>query len=206
MKRHTRFLLAFALGLIVTLIAHVWPLREHLRIQFGATTFFLVYLGLMLHFTRQITPGFLRQRAAASDEGTVLILALAVAAVAISVTSIVLILNGPGGGNALERVVSLGSVPLGWATLHTVAAFHYAHLYYRNDADGEGGLGFPGTTEPGAWDFLYFSFGVGMTAQVSDVIATTTPFRQTVMFHAVGSFFYNTVILALAVNAAMTSH
>jgi uncharacterized membrane protein len=61
---------------------------------------------------------------------------------------------------------------------------------HRQDA---GGLEFPDTNEPTGWDFLYYSFVVGMTAQVSDVQVLTTP---------IVSFFYNTVILALAVNLA----
>ena len=44
-----------------------------------------------------------------------------------------------------------------------------------------------------------------MAAQVSDVIVTTAPMRRTVLIHAIGSFFFNTVILALAVNAAVTA-
>ena len=43
-----------------------------------------------------------------------------------------------------------------------------------------------------------------MTAQVSDVVVTGTGMRRVVTVHAVASFFTNTVILALTVNAAMT--
>jgi uncharacterized membrane protein len=98
------------------------------------------------------------------------------------------------------------SVPLGWLTLHTVIAFHYAHLYYaagppkggaRTDARG---LGFPGAEEPTLWDFLYHSFVVGMTSQVSDVQVQSAEMRRLVLIHGVTSFFMNTVLLALAVN------
>jgi uncharacterized membrane protein len=61
---------------------------------------------------------------------------------------------------------------------------------------------FDNTPQPGIWDFLYFSFTVGMTAQVSDTVVTSGSVRRMVLGHAVLSFFYNTVILALAVNAA----
>ncbi len=205
MTRHRRFLIAFALGLAATATARGLPVGETVRLLMGASVFFASYLGLMWHFARALTPKHLRARAAASDEGVALILVLAVAAVAVSIMAIVLLLNSPGGGSAAERVLGLGSVPLGWAMLHTVIAFHYAHLYYRPDADGEGGLQFPSQAEPGAWDFLYFAFTIGMTAQVSDVVATSGDMRRTILLHAVGSFFYNTVILALAVNAALTA-
>ncbi|MFD1809390.1 DUF1345 domain-containing protein [Gemmobacter lanyuensis] len=55
----------------------------------------------------------------------------------------------------------------------------------------------------GAGDFLYFSFTIGMTAQVSDVVVERPGLRRLVLAHGVVSFFYNTVILALAVNAAV---
>ena len=89
--------------------------------------------------------------------------------------------------------------------LHTLAAFHYANLFYAPApaAARRGGLDFPGTPEPGPWDFLYFAFVIGMTAQVSDVAVRTTPLRRTALAHGVASFFYNAVILALAVNAAL---
>ena len=53
------------------------------------------------------------------------------------------------------------------------------------------------------WDFLYFSFTIGMTAQVSDVVVTAGGLRRVVLLHSIGAFFYNTVILALAVNAGL---
>jgi uncharacterized membrane protein len=99
-------------------------------------------------------------------------------------------------------------VPLGWFTLHTVAAFRYAHLYYTkrggggNEPGDAGGLAFPETREPGTWDFLYYAFVVGMTAQVSDVQVLSTSMRRLTLAHSVTSFFFNTVLLALAVNIA----
>ena len=66
-----------------------------------------------------------------------------------------------------------------------------------------GGLKFPGTDQPHAWDFMYYSFVIGMTAQVSDVMVLTTLIRQLTLAQAVISFFFNTVLIALAVNVAV---
>ena len=103
-------------------------------------------------------------------------------------------------------LLAVASIPLGWLMLHTLAAFHYANLFYAPAPGGgeAGGLDFPGTPEPELWDFLYFAFVIGMTAQVSDVAVRTTALRRTALAHGVASFLYNTVILALAVNAAIT--
>ncbi len=85
-------------------------------------------------------------------------------------------------------------------------AFHYAHLFYaRAAAEGgrradRGGLAFPKTNEPTIFDFFYYSFVVGMTAQVSDVVTTSREMRNTTVLHGIVSFFFNTVILAFTVN------
>ena len=44
-----------------------------------------------------------------------------------------------------------------------------------------------------------------MTAQTSDVDVTSTALRRTTLVHGVVSFFYNTVILALAVNVLVSN-
>ena len=93
------------------------------------------------------------------------------------------------------------TVVLSWAFIHTVFAFHYAHAYYGDDGSGAC-LDFPGDDKPLYWDFLYFSFVIGMTAQVADVATTSTSMRKLVMAHGVVAFFFNTAILALGVNLA----
>jgi uncharacterized membrane protein len=86
---------------------------------------------------------------------------------------------------------------------------HYAHVYYDPAEQGDaknskvrGGLDFPGEKEPDYWDFLYFSVVIGMTCQVSDVQVAARVFRHLATAQGIIAFFYNTVILALAVNIA----
>jgi uncharacterized membrane protein len=94
---------------------------------------------------------------------------------------------------------SLSAVALSWVLTHTSYTLRYAHLYYR-DADtpegAAGGLEFPHGTAPCELDFAYFSFTVGMTFQVSDVIVTSTSMRRLVLGQAVLAFAYNTAVLA----------
>ena len=80
-------------------------------------------------------------------------------------------------------------------------AFHYADIHYFGDAEPD--LEFPGGGDPGPWDFLYFSFVIGMTAQVSDVQVKTAVMRRSVLWHGIVSFFLNTVFIAMAVNAGV---
>jgi len=170
--------------------------------------FFAAYLFLMTALVIGATPERLRQLAGLEDEGIVVIVLIAVAAIVVSLVLLfTLISQQPRPGTA-QLVLALASAPLGWFMLHTIAALHYAHRFYTQcaSADGHkdsGGLKFPGTHDPHAWDFIYFSFVIGMTAQVSDVAALTTRMRQVVLVHGVISFVFNTILIALAVNVAV---
>lgn len=205
-KRHANFFLALVVGAALLALGVTLKWSVELCALVGAVGFFVSYLALMLRRAAQATPTDLRRHAATEDEGLPLILLLAIMAVGISLTAIALVLNVPGGSSLALRLFALAAVPLGWAMMHILLGFHYAHLFYRPEQGRQkGGLAFPGTETPDAWDFLYFSFGIAMTAQVSDVVITLPAMRRMVTLHAIASFFYNTVILALAVNAAVTT-
>lgn len=79
-------------------------------------------------------------------------------------------------------------------------ALRYAHLYYRDDDEGIGGLAFPGGEDPCLSDFVYFAVVLGMCFQTSDVCITSRQLRRAVLFHSLLSFAYNTAILALTMN------
>lgn len=200
--RHARFLIAFGFGLGILAGTVILRLDGTLQSLLSVNGFFVSYLVLMLWMTVATGPADLRRHSEQDDEGIPLITLLALGAVAVALASVVLVLSKQSHSVA-ENVLALAAVPLGWAMLHMLAAYRYAHLYYAPDPDG--GLEFPGKTgtDPGTWDFVYFAFTIGMTAQVSDIVVTTSALRRAVLLHSVGSFFYNTVILALAVNAGI---
>lgn len=95
-----------------------------------------------------------------------------------------------------------------WLLLHAGYARFYARRYYDPEgpvgladpasAPSAGGLEFPHCGAPMATDFLYFSFSIGTSFAVSDVSVTSQPMRWHVMVHSVLSFFYNAVVLAVA--------
>jgi uncharacterized membrane protein len=201
--RHGRFLISFGLGLCAGVAAWWLSFGPVLALLAAADTLFLIYLALTAPVVGRTGPEDLRRHAEEEDEGVALILLLAALAVVVSAGAIFLVLNGDESTLA-ARLAALVSVPLGWATIHTLTAFHYAYLHYRDEKQGAG-FAFPGKGDPDAWDFLYASFTIGMTAQVSDTEVTTRPLRRAVLLHSVASFFYNTGILALAVNAAVTA-
>jgi len=179
-----------------------------LRMIVSGDGLFAAYLVSSAWTALGASPQWLRRRASYEDEGNFLIVLLTLCAISLCLASIFALLGQAGMPGELPLGLALMSVLLGWLTLHTVAAFRYAHLYYTPAASGAGapqdtgGLLFPGTSEPGPWDFLYYSLVVGMTAQVSDVQTLSPEMRRTTLAHGVTSFFFNTVILALAVNVA----
>src|SRR5262249_15881446 len=99
------------------------------------------------------------------------------------------------------------AVPLGvltavllWGPVHTIFSFYYSHRFFSGAGGRRRGFGLSAAAEPHYWDFIYFSFVVGMTFQVSDVQVTSTALRRVVAAHGVLSFFYSVSNLALAVN------
>jgi uncharacterized membrane protein len=200
-KRHGRFHLALAAGVLAFILAAAAP-RWEVRFLVAGNVFFLCYIVLTFAFVVRASDVHLKRAAAAADEGLPIIIVVAGAAVAVSLGAVAILLNASDATTG-ETVLALVAIPLGWITVHTIAAFHYANLYYAPlDKDFARGLEFPGNdVEPGPWDFLYFSFVIGMTAQVSDVSVSSSSLRRSVLAHGVLSFFYYTGIVALAVNA-----
>ncbi len=212
-RRYGTFFVA-ATCAIIALSVVVW-LEPHVALQACANVFFLVYLVLELFKLPRLTSAFLKRNAANEDEPTWLIVAVTFVAVVVSVVSLFVILNSGERPRGLQLSLSLASVALGWLTIHTMAAHHYAHLYWRPErartgraaskkAEPSRGLCFPGDDAPGGYDFLYFSLVIGMTAQTSDVQITNSAMRKLNLLHAVVSFFFNTVLVAAAVNVAVS--
>ena len=94
---------------------------------------------------------------------------------------------------------------LSWAFTHTIFALNYAHDFYGEHGGKKSGLNFPGKEAPDYWDFVYFSFVIGMTAQVSDVGITDRIIRRTATVHGIISFVFNTALVALMVNIAASA-
>lgn len=201
LRRHKQFLIAAAIGLLGGVLAWGWP--ANLRILFGADLFFVVYLLTSIVATRRLTPEVLSGHCDEEDEGMPLILLMALTGIVLSLFGIVEVMRDRGPISVLETVLALISIPLGWATLQGVMAFHYADMWYARRGSGPPGLNFgPDQPDPDMWDFYYYSFTIGMTAQTADVSLQSQYFRKVTLMHAVLSYFFNAVIIALAVGAA----
>ena len=203
--RHIRFFFALVLGLLAFALGRMADLPVALLA--GGDVFYLAYLGLCLVMIAGESAQDLKARAKSDDEGMVIVFLIILTTMLFFSVAVFEALNSKHGIEILPLVLAAAGAPLGWFVLHTAMAFHYADLHYFDDPttsqDDERDLQFPGGNDPCAWDFLYFSFVIGMTAQVSDVQVKTTVMRKAVLWHGVVSFFFHTVFIAMAVNAAV---
>jgi uncharacterized membrane protein len=93
--------------------------------------------------------------------------------------------------------LAVGSVALAWTSVHTVHVLRYARLYYSPPV---GGIDF-GEEAPDYTDFAYLALTIGMTFQVSDTDIMTKRVRRVALHHALLSYVFGTVIVAITVSA-----
>lgn len=205
-RARPRLFTSVLVGLIVVpLLPSPWP--PSTRCLLGWDLGVGLYLLLSYRLVVTETAAQIRKRAASQDEGAVAILALTVAAALASLFAIVVQLgiSSEPGRHPAELLFAIATIVLSWFFVHTIFALHYAHGFYGAGGGNGSGLNFPGDEEPDYWDFLYFSFVIGMTSQVSDVGVACKPIRRIVLAHGVLSFFFNVALLALTFNIAATA-
>ena len=194
---------------VAGLIGAILPSWFHLATRFlclwdSGMIFFLSWTWILM---QQATPEKMRRYAQQEDAGRLVILSVITAAACISLFSIAFLLHDKAAATnfiVLHVILSVVTIVGSWLLVHTIFALHYAHLYYGNhqtksECPAEG-LDFPEDIEPDYWDFLYFSFVIGMTSQVSDVAVTSRTMRRLSLLHGILSFFFNTSIVAMTIN------
>jgi uncharacterized membrane protein len=197
-----RVVVGFVIGAVGVLLSHGHGWEFRLLLGWDAGAFALVLFIWITVLTKD--PHETRCRSASADPGRTATWLLVLIASSLSFMASAFVLKNLHKTEPhLEPLLlplCLVSVVVAWALTHTSYTLRYAHLYYRDDAEGEGGLVFPGDRKPDDFDFAYFAYTIGMCFQVSDVAITSAQIRRAVLGHAVLSFVYNTVILALAMN------
>jgi uncharacterized membrane protein len=147
-----------------------------------------------------------RRRAASEDPGRKMVYVLVTLTSAASLFSAVVMAHRAKAmlpsDTTTAALLCIATVAISWCVTHTAFTLRYAHLYYREDREGVGGVEFPGGKPPTYFDFAYFAFTIGMTFQTSDVTISAAAIRRTTLLHALLSFAYNTAILAFALNLA----
>jgi uncharacterized membrane protein len=201
----------FAFSVLVSVVTVLFvptSLGWTARLVAGWDTGSLAMLALTWWVIIRSNPRQTRRRAASQDPGRTLIWLIVLASCACSLFAAVALVNQARLLAPAHKLLfvgfCLGAVASSWLLTHSAYALRYAHLYYRPDDEGEGGLTFPGDLPPDDWDFAYFAFTLGMCFQTSDVCVTSPTIRRYVLIHAILSFGYNTAILALALNLAFS--
>ena len=104
--------------------------------------------------------------------------------------------SSKGAAQALITALAVLTVAVSWAVVHTVFALRYARLYYT----GGGGVDFNEDSKPDYRDFAYLALTIGMTFQVSDTDLTSKAIRRTATRHALLSYLFGAVIVAMVIN------
>jgi len=193
-----------AIGIVAYMLLPA-SLRPVTRMLIGWDICIGVYLVLVYIMMFRCGLAHIRRNALLQDDGRFLILLVIALGAFASIAAIVFEL-GASHHSAPALALATITIALSWAAVHTTFALHYAHEFYRGAKPR--GLQFPsGDTHENAdyWDFVYFSFVIGMTAQVSDVGITDKIIRRTVAAHGIVSFVYNTALIALMVNIAASA-
>jgi uncharacterized membrane protein len=154
-------------------------------------------------------PKEIRKIASLEDTSRTLLFLFVLGASLMSLVAILfLLISSKGGSNAevtSHVLLAMGAVIVSWWLVHTIFTMRYAHLFYSTNPDDDkkkalGGLEFPKEDEPDYLDFVYFSFVIGMTFQVSDVEISSRAIRRIAWMHGLISFAFNTAIVALSIN------
>jgi uncharacterized membrane protein len=181
-------------------------ISTNIRVVLAGDVGALVYLAFAVQVMAACGGENMRHRAARQDDSAIVILVLMLIAIALGFSTIFAVLaeakQASGAAKGLEILLAALTILLSWLVTQVVFTFHYACEFYRSNEAGApaGGLAFPNDERPDYWDFFYFATSIGAASQTSDVAIQARPLRRLVTMHAIISFFFNTTVLALAIN------
>jgi uncharacterized membrane protein len=208
MEAHPRLVAAAALALVLAGLCLLFclsglssdpiPCRTCLLLAFDGGA--ALFVGLVLRTMTRASLNDMKSLANIEDENrntSLVIGSLVATATLLAVFGELRGLNQQAAAAAsVHAGVAIATIVLSWSFMNCMFALHYAHEYYREVSPEKprAGLIFPGRNEPDYWDFLYFSFVIGMTFQVSDVQIEDHGLRRIVLFHALLAFLFNVLV------------
>lgn len=198
--------IALGIGLLGTLVfPHYW--RLPLRAIAAWDIAVVIFLSMTAIMMNQSDYRIIRALAQRDNEHRWQILTGALTGSIFSLLAVIYMLKDgkklPSEVLTLHVIAAVLTVVCSWLLIHTMFALYYAHNYYARAIkrpDDPPSLDFPEELQPDYWDFIYFSFVIGMTSQVADVSINTRYFRRLCTLHGILSFFYNTAIVAMSIN------
>jgi uncharacterized membrane protein len=196
----TRVAQAAILGVVVGIVAAFFTVAQAAALIGWdvAAAAFLVGVWLAIGY---LDPEGTHRRSIRLDPGRGLADVLVITAGVAILTAVALALvragGAHGGTKAYLLAVGLVSVVFSWLSVHTIFTLKYARLYYGDEV---GGIEFNEQDGPDYVDFAYLAFTIGMTFQVSDTNLTAKPIRRTALRHALISYLFGAVIIAIVIN------
>ena len=203
-RTHPRLSLATVIGLAAGLSI---PADSTIsKILIGWNTGVWTYLLLMFWLTVRAKAPDVKRIAEMEDENAGLVLLMVCIAALASLATITFELAGSRDLQTADKLLHYGVTALtvigSWLLIGVIFSVHYARLYYTWDGK-EPALRFAeGLTTPNYWDFLYFSFTIGVAVQTSDVGVATRQLRKIVLAQSLIGFVFNTAILGFSINIA----
>ncbi|GGR86776.1 DUF1345 domain-containing protein [Deinococcus sedimenti] len=198
-----RLLIGLVVGVLVGFgTPRGWP--PEARVLLGWVAFTVTVMAQLWPLMMTAGPARTRELATREDDSRAVAGTLTTSAALVSLIGVMFLLSDAhdarGTREVLLTLLAVGTVAGSWLLVQTEYALHYARLYYR---DGRGIL-FPhgdgNLDEPTYWDFAYLSVTIGMTYQVSDTNLNTRAMRRLLLGHALLSFVFGTVIIAVTIN------
>jgi uncharacterized membrane protein len=197
-----RFILFLVVTLVAIPVAAAWVGWRHgstIGFDVGAATFLLSLMPLL----KECSASEMRRHAAENDANRAILLFITGAVTAVTLIAVAFELSPKGNPSPAAIVLVIATLGLSWLFTNSVFAMHYAHMYYSKDKSSgkdQRGIIFPETPEPNYWDFIYFSYCLGMTFQTADSNITSTRFRRIMTFHCMTAFVFNIGVIAFTIN------
>lgn len=203
-RTHPRLSGAALFGLATGLLVPADSIVSKILIGWNAGVW--TYLVLMFWLTIRAKAPDVRRIAEIEDENAGLVLFVVCIAALASLATITFELAGSKDLDNTHKLMHYGFTALtvigSWLLIGVIFCVHYARLFYTWNGK-EPALRFAeGLTTPNYWDFLYFSFTIGVAVQTSDVGVATRDIRKIVLAQSLIGFVFNTAILGFSMNIA----
>lgn len=202
-----RFFLSLVCSLIVFFFAETMTLSHSFSFVLAWDVFGMVYIVMSLVVFSRMDHEDIRIQCAREDLGSWVLFGFIVVVCITSFSIVISLFREIDHWNISSfwgAFSCITAISFAWILVHLSFTFRYAHLYYGDDnkhfSRQARGLIFPEENHPDYFDFAYFSFVIGMTFQVSDVVITAKGVRRLALLHSLIAFVFNTVIIALTIS------
>ncbi|VVO56874.1 hypothetical protein PS850_00612 [Pseudomonas fluorescens] len=203
-RTHPRLSAAATLGIAVGILAPADSIVS--KILFGWNAGVWTYLILMLWLTMRAKAPDVKRIAEVEDENAALVLFVVCIAAVASLATIAFELAGSRDLETTRKLLHYGFTALtvigSWLLIGVIFSVHYARLFYTWNGKDPALRFAEGLKTPNYWDFLYFSFTIGVAVQTSDVGVATRDLRKVVLAQSLIGFLFNTAILGFSINIA----